>query len=445
MAPSDGVHSRLAAPAWSLALASILALWLGGAQPASGDGYPAYPPLSGKADKFEKIAKEYEQQIARRGMRYDDPALQALVDRVAKQVLPVVADSFIDFRVRLVRDPSPRAFSLADGQIYLHTGLLARLQDEAQLAAVLAHEAHHVAAHHHIETDRDRRTNANMTGTVVMLLNSTTGAGESYDSDYLHVAQSVFSETMEFEADAASVSMISQAGYAPAAAAEALALLRQDPELSTDRQAAMYDTPGLLAERQGRLQRLASEPAPPADRQLVGPRPFLLRQVLDMTIDDYLRLDRPGAALKLADAALAVQPDASLYAARGDAHLALGPRPVDLRQDFVVWEIDGKRAEKTREEINAKYLATEGGPERLAHNLESAKTSYRLAIQADESCARAYRGLGDLHYQQHDYREAGRNYLRYLSLEGDSLDRPFVVERLRHIKSELVRQKDAEP
>jgi len=425
---------------------SLIFLSLGGPVAAWGDEMPDYPPLV-KGDKAPaiKVAGELEEQFVRRGIRFNDAELQETLDRVAEAVVPVVADEFINYRAYLVRDPSPRVFSLADGQIYVHTGLLARLENEAQLAAVIAHEAHHVAAHHHIEADTYRRTRGNVAGGVAVLLNANASDGTSFDSNFMGIAQSLFTDEMEFAADAGAAALIGRAGYPPAAVVRALANMRKDPELTVERQSASFNSPESLLERQGRLYELMSElPQLGVGSRLVETRPDQLRRVIEMTIDDYIRLDRPGAALQLVDSMIAEQPDAFLYAAKGDSHLALGPRPVQLQQEFSGWIIDGKRAEKTREEIYERYLATEGGPERLAFNLQSAAEAYDMAIQMSDTYARAYRGLGNLHYEQEDYRPAGRNYVRYLKLETNSMDRPFVLERLQHIKSELTRQKEAE-
>ena len=420
----------------------IIVLLSGISRTAWPDEDPIYPPLpDGAKSPVIKVAGEHEEQAYRRGIRFNDTELQEIVDRVADTVLPVVADPFINFRVYLIRDPSPAAFSLADGQIYVQTGLLARLENEAQLAAVLAHEAHHIAAHHHIQADKRRRTRANVSGAITGMLKTNARDGVSYESGLRHIAQSEFSPEMEFEADAGSVALISRAGYAPDAAVRALERLRQDPELSVDRRTASFDTGVSLLERQGRLQALVGGLDPSATDETPGQRPLQLRRVIEMTIDDYLRLDRPGTALKFIESLIEVQPDALLYAAKGDAHHALGPRAVDLEQEFLTWEIDGKRAEKTREETFAKYLETEGGPERLALNLDSAAKAYAMALQLDENNARAHRGLGNLFYEQQDYRQAGRNYVKYMKLAPDSVDRPFVLEKLQHIKAELTKQK----
>ncbi len=46
-------------------------------------------------------------------------------------------------KVKVVKDPFLNAFALPDGSIYFHTGLLARMENEAQLATVLGHEIAH--------------------------------------------------------------------------------------------------------------------------------------------------------------------------------------------------------------------------------------------------------------------------------------------------------------
>ena len=416
-------------PALFAALA-LAVISLVSTQVATGQPVTAYLPYTGKADDEIKVAREYEEQFVRRGVRYTDPELQAIIDRVGEGVLPVVTDDFINFRLYLIRDPSPRAFSLADGQIYVHTGLLARLENEAQLAAVLAHEAHHVAAHHHIETDKHGPSNE-------------LGADTLQEADPFHIARSEFTKEMEFEADAAAAVSIGNAGYSPAATVRALVNMRKDPEVTIESRGGAFSSGESLLERQGRLQVLLAElPQLNDSMGLAATRPTQLRRVIEMTIDDYIRLNRPGAALKLVDSMITEQPDAFLYAAKGDAHLALGPRPVDIQQEFAAPIIVGRRAEKTRKEINAKYLEMEGGPERLAFNLENAAEAYNTAIQMDDNYARAYRGLGNLHYEQDEFRQAGRNYVKYLKLESDSMDRQFILERLQHIKTELTKQKE---
>jgi len=60
------------------------------------------------------------------------------------------------FRIRLIRDPHLEAFALPDGTIYIHTGILARLDNEAQLAALLAHEMSHCLHGHSLKATPGR-------------------------------------------------------------------------------------------------------------------------------------------------------------------------------------------------------------------------------------------------------------------------------------------------
>jgi tetratricopeptide (TPR) repeat protein len=444
-----------------------------GSLPALADDLLLYEPFEkGAKSRSVKVAGELEEQFYRRGVRFQDAELQAILDRVAERVVPPVSDSYINWRVYMIRHPSPRLFSLSDGQIYVHTGLLARLDNEAQLAAVIAHEAHHVAAHHRIEEEIDGRNKDLIKGGLTMLISNSDGF------DYEAMAQGLtdlsFFAEIEFETDAAAVALLARAGYPPAAAIDALnnmrsdskmtlaqrkgafdtsggfigvddrelASLRANPAAALSENSEAYDTNASLVERVGRLQRTVGElPRLAVGPGIVASRPLQLRRVIEMTIDDYIRLNEPATALRLVDSMIADQPDAFLFSAKGDAHLALGPRPSigNATPDF---KFEFKIGPDTYKEETAAFLASEGGPEWLARNLQSAEEAYLAAMELDESFARSYRGLGNLYFEQDDYRPAGRNYIQYLKLETDKMERTFVIERLQFIKAELGKQKE---
>lgn len=52
------------------------------------------------------------------------------------------------YKVKVLLSPSLNAFATAHGTIYICTGLLARIQNEAQLAALLSHEMVHIINDH---------------------------------------------------------------------------------------------------------------------------------------------------------------------------------------------------------------------------------------------------------------------------------------------------------
>ena len=104
-----------------------------------------------------QIGRDADQQIVAEYGLYDNPQLDAYVNRVAKSVLQHshlrregAAQQFRDteFHFRVLNSDIVNAFALPGGYIYVTRGLLSHLNNEAQLAVVLGHEIGHVAARH---------------------------------------------------------------------------------------------------------------------------------------------------------------------------------------------------------------------------------------------------------------------------------------------------------
>ena len=77
---------------------------------------------------------------------YENPLAQDYVNRVGQSMVPVGSDKLYAFKIML--NPVPEARSLSTGTIYVSTGLLASIDNEAQLAYVLGHEIAHVEKEH---------------------------------------------------------------------------------------------------------------------------------------------------------------------------------------------------------------------------------------------------------------------------------------------------------
>ncbi len=108
-------------------------------------------------EQEKQIGAEADPQIIAQFGLYDDQALARYVDDVGKKVLatshlrradtpPEYRD--LEFHFRVLDSPVVNAFALPGGYIYVTRGLLAHLQNEAQLAMVLGHEIGHVAGRH---------------------------------------------------------------------------------------------------------------------------------------------------------------------------------------------------------------------------------------------------------------------------------------------------------
>lgn len=121
-------------------------------------------PVSGNTRAYgynwaeeKKLGKEADQQIQQQFGVYENEEVQAYVDEVARKVLkeshmrrPDTPAKFrnTEFTFRVLSSPIINAFALPGGYVYVTRGLLAHLNNEAQIAMVLGHEIGHVAGRH---------------------------------------------------------------------------------------------------------------------------------------------------------------------------------------------------------------------------------------------------------------------------------------------------------
>ena len=78
--------------------------------------------------------------------RYKD--LNRYIEQVGERLVPYVQDKNIKYTFTLLDSPVVNAFSTPGGYVYITRGILAYLNNEAQLACVLGHEMGHINAHH---------------------------------------------------------------------------------------------------------------------------------------------------------------------------------------------------------------------------------------------------------------------------------------------------------
>ncbi len=114
-------------------------------------------PVSGGSD-FVLMSEQQELALGRKEHpnivkkygAYDDAALKQYVQRIGRQVAAKSHRGHLKFRFTLLDSNEVNAFALPGGYIYITRGLLAYLNSEAELAAVLGHEIGHVTARHSV-------------------------------------------------------------------------------------------------------------------------------------------------------------------------------------------------------------------------------------------------------------------------------------------------------
>src|SRR5215510_3036378 len=102
---------------------------------------------------FTNTRDAQDDQVTRSGDKlkvedtlYDNPLVQDYVNRVGQSIVPRDSKNLYAFKVTL--NPIPEARALSTGTIYVSSGMLSLVDNEAQLAYVLGHEVAHVERNH---------------------------------------------------------------------------------------------------------------------------------------------------------------------------------------------------------------------------------------------------------------------------------------------------------
>ena len=92
------------------------------------------------------IGQQQDVEIRREMGVYDDQALQRYVSEIGQDLARASHRPNLPWTFTIVDSPAINAFALPGGYIYVTRGILAYLDDEAELAGVLGHEIGHVTA-----------------------------------------------------------------------------------------------------------------------------------------------------------------------------------------------------------------------------------------------------------------------------------------------------------
>jgi len=237
---------------------------LGGGGGGGGFSLPSINLLSVEQEKQlgAQIAAEVEQQET----VLQDPALQAYINQVGQRVAAVVERRDVVYQFKVIDAPDTvNAFALPGGHMYLYTGLLRLMENEAELASVMGHEIAHVSSHHHGE-GMTRQYGVQMLSNIV-LGQEPGGAARVARDLALGGGMSWFSRENEREADVKGMQYMVRAGYQPEAMITFMQkMLAADQAAGQPRQLAFLSTHPAT---QARIQALTAQlqQVPPDQRQ----------------------------------------------------------------------------------------------------------------------------------------------------------------------------------
>lgn len=161
-----------------------------------------------------KLGVELAKQVEKESPVYrGDPAATAYIEQVGQRLVQAAPRCEQTFRFQLVASDEVNAFAIPGGNCYVQVGLLRAAENEAELAAVIAHEIGHVVARHGAKRISSSQFNNLVAGALF---------GENANQ-IVQLASGIvqsgillqYSQHDELEADAISVSTMARAGEDP--------------------------------------------------------------------------------------------------------------------------------------------------------------------------------------------------------------------------------------
>jgi predicted Zn-dependent protease len=167
-------------------------------------------------------------KIVDAGQVYDDPELQAYVNRVGQQLAANSDSPDQRFTFTVLDTEIINAFAAPGGYIYVSRGLLPYLDSEEELAGVLGHEIGHVTANHHGRHGRASVTNKIVATTAYIL----TGSVDLADASTLYGAELIsgYGREMELEADRLGAEYMHRTGYDAQALLQVIGVLKDQEQ-----------------------------------------------------------------------------------------------------------------------------------------------------------------------------------------------------------------------
>ena len=235
-----------------------------------------------------KLGAEAAQQVEQYMGFSGSAELAAYVDRIGQRLVEHSSRSHLVHEFHVVDMKEPNAFALPGGHIYVSRGLLAIMNSEDELAAVLGHEIGHVAGRHSAKQQTKSRgwiplqVLAGIGGAAASVVSPDLGSAVAGMGQLpASLALASYSRKQEKEADRLGQQYAAAEGWDPAALSAAMDALTRQQQLAGGRdpsQMSFFDTHPTTPERasEGR-EYAATLRVAPADRIAVDRAAFVQR------------------------------------------------------------------------------------------------------------------------------------------------------------------------
>jgi len=341
-------------------------------------------------------SREEQQRLDSSQYIYQDPLLTAYVNQVAQNLVPqdLVAKG-LKIEIKILKNPQLNAFAYPNGVIYLHTGILAKMENEAQLATLIGHEMTHVTHRHAIENFRSVKNTTAILSTVQLAtfpLGAYGNLANILGSVGAMAAISGYSRESEREADQEGLKLLIDAGYDPREAPRLFEHLQHDAKQQERQEPYFFGSHPRLQERIDNYNEFLKDYD--TDRKGVRNTDLFITRITPLLLDNAildLAMGRFESAQKGIEAFL----------------------------------------ERSPQKAQGHYWYGELYRQRNADgDLEDAIGQYEQAIASDAGLPDPYKALGLIYYKQHQHTKARINLEKYMQRAPNAGDRDYMEQYL---------------
>lgn len=182
------------------------------------------------------LGKKNHPQILKQYGRYDKEALQTYVNRIGQDLVKHSHRLKLNYTFTVLDSAEVNAFALPGGYIYITRGIMAYINSEAELAAVLGHELGHVTARHGVQQySKALATSIGMTLATIFVPELQNDVSQQLMNVMGNAILSGYGREHELEADRLGAEYLARTGYEPGAMIDVIGILKNQEEFEKER------------------------------------------------------------------------------------------------------------------------------------------------------------------------------------------------------------------
>jgi len=181
------------------------------------------------------IGQSMSKEVETQNKVFADPVVENYINELGQKLAGLSDRTDLPYHFKVLESSDINAFACPGGYIYLYSGLLKTMDNEAQLAGVMAHEIGHVVARHSVKRLQQ------VLG-IQVLLSIALGQSSEITQQAVSTGVSVilqgYSRDNEYEADYDGALYMTKAGYNPQGMIQ---LFQKFVEMEKDRKTTALD------------------------------------------------------------------------------------------------------------------------------------------------------------------------------------------------------------